>query len=354
MVVKPLRGGAPRYRQPRLCVLELYRVLVRWISAFVPKFPLAMSTTIDLITPPPSPNRDGMAAIRQGQRSTAALGKRKAETIVLSEDEDEKNPECSFVPRPAHANSSFAPFDPLAGEAGEMSEANEDVVLVGRSGAIALVDFPHARFNCVLKPFQPAKEADHCPNCYCYVCDAVASACPCWSEHCKAVHSDKVWQQRRQDWARGHRGDRTAAAAASAPSVPSVPRAGSSCPSRSSAGVSSSTPTVNATEDTPWTCGLVMSRVEQVYPVEAPEPPGLLEGCRLRAYQKQSLGFMLDVERGNTNVRAVDGALRTLGNKLTPRGGWLCDEVGSKCCLVECFHCLPAPILHRASTSLAQ
>ena len=301
-----------------------------------------MSTTIDLITPPPSPKRDEKAALRQGQRSTAAQGKRKADAIVLSEDDDEDDHECSFVPQPAHACSSFAPFHSLAGEAGETSEANDDVAFVGRSGAIALVDFPHARFNCILKPFQPAKEADCCPNCYCYVCDAIASACPRWREHCKAIHSSKVWQQCRQDWARGHRGDHVVAAATSAPGIPSLPRASSSCSSQSSSGMSSSTATSAAASNTPWTCGLVMSRVEQVYPVEAQEPPGLLEGCRLRAYQKQSLGFMLDVERGNTNVRAVDEARRTLGNQLTPRGGWLCDEVGSTCCQLECSPCIPA------------
>ena len=42
---------------------------------------------------------------------------------------------------------------------------------------------------------------------------------------------------------------------------------------------------------TPW-----WQAIEQVYPVEAPQPAGIAPSITLRPYQKQSLAFMLAVE----------------------------------------------------------
>lgn len=50
-----------------------------------------------------------------------------------------------------------------------------------------------------------------------------------------------------------------------------------------------------------------------MYPEEAPAPRGLAN-CLLRPYQKQSLAFMLNLEKAS----AADSR--------APRGGWLCDE----------------------------
>ena len=50
------------------------------------------------------------------------------------------------------------------------AEDTDDVVFVGRTGDLALSDFPHCRENCVNHKFVPGREAESCSNCFCYVC----------------------------------------------------------------------------------------------------------------------------------------------------------------------------------------
>ena len=85
---------------------------------------------------------------------------------------------------------------PLAQRA--IAPADDDVVYTGRSGAIALCDFIHPRENCAAVPFTAGQEHEHCPKCYCYVCDVPAGNCTEWSEHCKASHKSAEWRQRRE------------------------------------------------------------------------------------------------------------------------------------------------------------
>ena len=51
--------------------------------------------------------------------------------------------------------------------------------------------------------------------------------------------------------------------------------------------------------------------------MESPDPPGLGQGINLRPYQRQSLAFMLDIEK------RIEPGDATAG-----RGGWLADEMG--------------------------
>ena len=42
---------------------------------------------------------------------------------------------------------------------------------------------PHVRTQCGLHPFRPGKllqNAEHCDQCYCYICDVAANSCPAW------------------------------------------------------------------------------------------------------------------------------------------------------------------------------
>lgn len=90
----------------------------------------------------------------------------------------------------------------------------------------------------------------------------------------------------------------------------------------------------------------------QVYPVETPPPPGLAAGITLRPYQKQSLAFMLDIERSTdpsllgqpdelkkkrkrvavawVGGRPVYSSPDDAGSTHSVRGGWLCDEMGMR------------------------
>ena len=77
-----------------------------------------------------------------------------------------------------------------------------------------------------------------------------------------------------------------------------------------------------------------MQEVQQVWPVEAAEPAGLLSSVRLKPYQKQCLAFMLGVERSSDpnleGVRkpCVAGTIAGRTDKFRVRGGWLTSEVG--------------------------
>jgi len=186
---------------------------------------------------------------------------------------------------------------------GYNSEEEDEVEHTGSTGYNALSDFPHARENCAVYKFLPGTEFQKCPNCYCYVCDFPASKCDQWDCHCVATHTSVVWRQRRADVARSKNVNTFREPLAVISSLIPLNYAGS----RPVSGVSNS-----------WkNCGELLSAIEQVYPVEAPDPPGLASGIELRPYQRQSLAFMLDIERRNE-----------LGDPSAGRGGWLADEMG--------------------------
>ena len=85
-----------------------------------------------------------------------------------------------------------------SGKHGEGSDS--DVEMVGAPPAIT--NYPHARFNCLVHPFKrESSKADKirtCDNCYCFVCDILASDCPAWSHHCCAENT-KDWQDKRHN-----------------------------------------------------------------------------------------------------------------------------------------------------------
>lgn len=80
--------------------------------------------------------------------------------------------------------------------------SSSDVECVGsRVGVVALVDYPHFRFQCVIEPFKRqrhTKKLRYCPRCYCYVCDVLASNCKEWDEHAKAIDTVHKWRVERE------------------------------------------------------------------------------------------------------------------------------------------------------------
>ena len=136
----------------------------------------------------------------------------------------------------------------------------------------------------------PGKESACCPNCYCYVCDIPASKCDEWASHCKATHTSAHWRdaraRKRNGGAAGSSSDGGAAAGGGG-----------------GAAASSSNYPVWVQR---WSCDRLLKEVEQVYPVEHGEPTGLLAGTTLRPYQKQSLAFMLHVERNGHNGKLAE------------------------------------------------
>jgi hypothetical protein len=155
-----------------------------------------------------------------------------------------------------------------------------DVQIVS-DGLNALVDFPHARPNCVLHPFrsgsnigssiQHGSNEKYCKNCYCYVCDKLASACEQWGKHCEATHDCLSWRRERKKL----RLNPKSARGSTPRCVEGAKRAGG------------------------WiahsiSCAQFLMDVQQIWPVEAPTPVGLrIAAPGLHAYQRQSLAFML-------------------------------------------------------------
>lgn len=192
--------------------------------------------------------------------------------------------------------------------------------VVGRTGDNALADFPHARENCCVHKFDGASvEAAKlcCANCYCYVCDVPTTQCPRWSSHCLATHTSSEWRRAREN---KHKNPSVAAAAEAA---------AGSWAAREAADAAAGWMRRAYDEDVyeRWSCDELLDGIQQVYPVETPEPAGLAPGIKLRPYQKQSLAFMLAIERGDDpEVFGNVGGNGDFGGER--RGGWLADEVG--------------------------
>jgi hypothetical protein len=100
----------------------------------------------------------------------------------------------------------------------KVHDDDEELEMLGTVGQNALLDFPHSRENCAVHKFNVAissiqKEKSHhcdntshmnpnsnhkfCTNCYCYVCNELASRCKSWKEHCGASHSEASWRRER-------------------------------------------------------------------------------------------------------------------------------------------------------------
>lgn len=111
--------------------------------------------------------------------------------------------ECGDVVEETTSNAN--PPTEAAGNANPASTAapagDDDIAVVGVSkGTSALADFAHARYMCEKKPFA-VDPMQFCDQCYCYVCDDKASACPDWASHCRAT-ATKAWKAKRTALAR--------------------------------------------------------------------------------------------------------------------------------------------------------
>ena len=310
---------------------------------------------IDLCTPPASP-RAPLAPVSKAKpdandvASAKALGKRKAEPADANAHKTAKEEARPLAPQVSPMEEAdeevletSAPPAPIQNDVEKGDDDDEDVQCTGRSGANALSDFPHARENCVAVKFVQGQEDKCCSNCYCYVCDAPAKGCPKWSEHCKASHRSAAWQQRRAQWKAQQIAPAAAQPRAAAPPV------GSSSWRRHSDGDSGDDSDddpydrflgglgrpANIQGEARWSCEQMLKAVEQIYPEEHGEPKGFAAGMTLRPYQRQSLAFMINVERSHD--AALKGRQTHFGKHplmhrsgdvdgTSVRGGWLVDE----------------------------
>ena len=82
-----------------------------------------------------------------------------------------------------------------------MSADDDEVEVTGAAGFDALRAAPHARFDCLEKPFNKdrptiAEARPICTFCYCWVCDVPARECAKWSEHC-ICNGSPEWVQEK-------------------------------------------------------------------------------------------------------------------------------------------------------------
>jgi hypothetical protein len=257
---------------------------------------------------------EGAAAKGSAKRKAARGSTLEDEECSIDEDAT-ASATASAVPaakRHAPGAVSAAPAASAAAAADDDDDDadEDDVVLTGSTGPNSLIDFPHSRSNCGSQPFVPGNFAQTCANCYCYVCDAPASGCAQWAQHCVAFAGDEVWRKERA------RLQAAARVAATAPAAAAAAAAGG-----------------GATAVLTVSCDNLMKQVEQVYPLET-STTLLASGIQLRPYQRQSLAFMLDLERapaGASTIGTVYRSIYTPGDAhqtFEVRGGWLTDEVG--------------------------
>ena len=146
-----------------------------------------MPVVVDLITPPASPVRGAPAPVQPVESRKRPA---EAEPIQRPDDEDDEDDACVEVAAPQAAPT---PQD-------EAADDGDEIVFCGRTGSIALSDFPHARFDCCVHPWSlgAATNMQHCQMCYCYVCDSAAADCSAWRSHSQASGTVPHWRALRE------------------------------------------------------------------------------------------------------------------------------------------------------------
>lgn len=102
-----------------------------------------------------------------------------------------------------------APREPRARTVPTGDSSADVVEVVGEvRGSRALVDLPHLRFQCGVHAFSDGEAALlHCANCFCFVCDVLASECATWHTHAAATDKDDASASQRRSLLSERAGD---------------------------------------------------------------------------------------------------------------------------------------------------
>ena len=112
--------------------------------------------------------------------------------INLCDDVDDDD-DLELVPMTFNENKSDNDEKKKASKSNNTNEeedGNDGIQMIYESHN-ALIDFPHSRGNCMKEKFGIGADIKHCDNCYCYVCDKLASECSTWDKHCSASHGSR-------------------------------------------------------------------------------------------------------------------------------------------------------------------
>ena len=104
------------------------------------------------------------------------------------------SPQCSSVKRQRLASSKNDDSD------------DGPVEVMSSTATNPLLMFPHMRHTCAKHPFVLEGGVDrnynHCPKCFCFVCDVLVSECKMWSgvdgQHCDAHDGCDLWSAKRR------------------------------------------------------------------------------------------------------------------------------------------------------------
>jgi len=118
------------------------------------------------------PTSNGAAAASSAMPTSSRTTTAAASSSAVEEQEDAE--ECMEIPAMPISNGDAAAIS----SAVEEQEDEDGVVFAGRTGDLALSDFPHAREFCFNFAFAPGKESTKCPNCFCFVCECVLPPVP--------------------------------------------------------------------------------------------------------------------------------------------------------------------------------
>ncbi|KAK9980590.1 hypothetical protein ABG768_000183 [Culter alburnus] len=128
--------------------------------------------------------------------------------IILSDDDDDEDEGDSLM---SHNDSSVLIVENERNEADNViskhiEELDEDLAITYSQTATVL---PHARYDCTLAFCRAEKDisgplqnnAKHCDQCFCYICDKLASTCESWTTpgvcHCNAHKHSVYWKALR-------------------------------------------------------------------------------------------------------------------------------------------------------------
>jgi hypothetical protein len=113
------------------------------------------------------------------------------------------------------SSASAAPAATGANASVDDDELDADGFAVVGGNVQMASQYPHQRYSCTVCPYRVAPPPSqikkfqetptqfqerckinlkHCPQCYCYVCDANVTECSDWKDHCHATHKESKWK----------------------------------------------------------------------------------------------------------------------------------------------------------------
>ncbi|KAM9102088.1 uncharacterized protein LOC105749540 isoform X2 [Sarcophilus harrisii] len=137
-------------------------------------------------------------------------GKEANEESVILISDDETDAETTLGNSVVVIDSSD-----MQDDKSDLEEKKSEEIVDEESGLVVTfckkgMVMPHARYDCMTHPFErtenetciPVKQnSDMCGQCYCYVCDKLASKCQYWTTssscHCNAHNKSKFWKDQR-------------------------------------------------------------------------------------------------------------------------------------------------------------